>query len=281
MSPPTAAQAAAGAQAQAAKARAEAQGQLQREPALVHQLDRLRPTFHAALDIQPGSIHAQILEARLAAELSPEELAQVKQAWADAETLVRSAAPPVEIVGEAGKVIGTYQHGSRLVLISKRTLHGGNTIKLCPDATTTITGTLTETNAIAARGERLPGATLMGENPGGINILRSPQWRTIQAKHQQLLDTQGEVFYWKTVTDEFWETINKPWLDDAIARGDQLRLISNPADEKALFVTKGKNQETFVLDHRKKIQSIFGREVEYLKSKGYVFKSDGIAVKVK
>jgi hypothetical protein len=37
----------------------------------------------------------------------------------------------------------------------------------------------------------------------------------------------------------------------------------------------------FVLDGEKKIQSIFGREVDYLKAKGYMFMLDGTAVKVK
>ena len=48
--------------------------------------------------------------------------------------------------------------------------------------------------------------------------------------------------------------------------------------ETAIYVTdKGK----FVLDSNQKIKSIFGREVDYLKSQGYVFKADGTAVKVK
>ena len=47
-----------------------------------------------------------------------------------------------------------------------------------------------------------------------------------------------------------------------------------------MFVTTGKDK-LFVLDNGKKIQSIFGREVDYLRSKGYMFKPDGTAVKVK
>jgi hypothetical protein len=48
--------------------------------------------------------------------------------------------------------------------------------------------------------------------------------------------------------------------------------------EKSLFVL-AKSKKSFVLDNGKKIQSIFGREVEYLKAKGYTFKADGTAVK--
>jgi hypothetical protein len=218
------------------------------------------------------------IEAKLAAELSPEELSKVKQAWGEAEALAKSSETPVDLLDDAGEVFGRYQHGSQLEVISKKKLHGGNTIKLDENATTTVTGTLDDTDSIARRGIKLPGATVMGENPGGLNILRSPKWGEIKTKHLPLLDTQGETAYWKAVTDEFWETVNKPWLDDAIARGDHFRFVSNPNDERALFVLS-RNKRSFVLDDGKKIQSIFGREVEYLKSKGYTVKPDGTAVK--
>lgn len=226
----------------------------------------------------------ELKQARLAAklgELTPEELMKVKEAWADAERLALSSAAPVDIMSESGKVIGTYSHGSQLEIISRDVkLHGGNVIRLDPDATTTLTGTLDDTNAIARRGELLPGATQMGENAGGINILRSPKWTEIQMKYKPLLDAGDTTTYWRTVTNEFWETVNKPWLDEAIARGDKFRLVSNPANEKALYVTAGKSKE-YVLDNGQKIQSIFGREVDYLKANGYTFLADGTAAKVK
>jgi hypothetical protein len=224
---------------------------------------------------------AELKQARRAAklsELTPEELAKVKQAWEDAERLAKSAESPVELLDDAGEVIGRYQHGSQLEVISKKKMYGGNTIKLDESATTTVTGTLDDTDSIARRGIKLPGATVMGDNPGGINILRSPKWKEIQLKYKPLLDSQSETAFWKAVTDEFWETVNKPWLDEAIERGDQFRFVSNPNDEKSLFVL-AKNKKSCVLDNGKKIESIFGREVEYLKSKGYTFKADGTAVK--
>jgi hypothetical protein len=57
-------------------------------------------------------------------------------------------------------------------------------------------------------------------------------------------------------------------------RNKQVRGAAQPV------VTSGKDKE-FVLDSGKRIQSIFGREVDYLKAKGYTFMSDGTAVKVK
>jgi hypothetical protein len=240
----------------------------------------------AAAKIREGShslagFIAELKQARLAAklgELSPEELARAKQAFDEAEALAKSAESPVELLDDAGEVIGRYQHGSQLEIISKKKLYGGNEIKLDERATTTVTGTLDDTDSIARRGVKLPGSTMMGENPGGINILRSPKWKELQLKYKPLLDSQGETVYWKTVTDEFWDTVNRPWLDEAIARGDHFRFVSDPNNEKSLFVLS-KNKRSFVLDNGKKLQSIFGREVEYLKAKGYTFKADGTAVK--
>jgi hypothetical protein len=152
------------------------------------------------------------------------------------------------------------------------------TIKLSPDTTTTVTGALDDTNAIAERGARMRGTTQMGENPGGINVLRSPEWGEIQNKFKPLLDEGDATGYWRAVSDELWDTVNKPWLDEAMARGDQFRMISNPADNKVLFVTA--NDGTFMLDSGgEKIRSIFGREVDYLTANGYKILADGTVAK--
>lgn len=226
---------------------------------------------------------AELKKARARArldDLSPEELAKAKEAWEQALRLARSAENPIDILGESGRVIGKYSNGSHLEVISrgKDTLHGGNTIRLDPQVTTTVTGTLGDVNTVAIRGQRLPSATQVGPNPGGINILRSPQWSAIQAKYKGILESGDMLRYWRTVTDEFWEAVNKPWLDEAIARGDNFRFVSNPTDDIAIHVTDPKGR--FVLDEAgNRIKSIFGREVDYLMSKGYTFLSDGTAVK--
>jgi hypothetical protein len=214
-------------------------------------------------------------------DMTPEELAKAKEAWEQANKLAKSATEPVDILNpKSGKVFGRYSSGNFMEVQSKSTnLYGGNTIKLHPEKTTTLTGTLDDVNAVADRGFNLPGATVQGPNPGGINILRSPKWQEILNKHKAIFDAGDTSRYWKTVTDEFWETVNKPWLDDAIARGDNFRFVSNPSDDFAIFVTNKKGTE-FILDSSgKKIKSIFAGEVEYLKSKGYTFQPDGSAVK--
>ena len=227
----------------------------------------------------------ELRRARLAeglAEMSPQELAKVKEAWEQALVIARSAQTPVDIMSDGangGRVIGRFSNGSHLEIISRSSgeLYGGNRIGLAADRTTTVTGTLADVNTVATRGGRLPGVTAMGSNPGAINILRSPRWAAIQEAHRPILEAGETARYWRTVTDEFWNTVNRPWLDEAIARGDQFRFVSNPADDAATFVTNGRG--VFQLDEAgQRIRSIFGREVDYLRSRGYRFLPDGTAV---
>ena len=237
--------------------------------------------------IQEGVHSAQIFidelrRARLLAKLddmTPEELTKAKEAWEQALRLVKSSEKAIDIINpEGGRLIGRYANGSQLEIISRgEKLHGGNVIHLDPDATTTVTGALNDVNVVARRGDLVPGATQMGANPGGINILRSPKWGEIQAKHKAIEEAGNLNRYWQLVTDEFWETVNKPWLDEAIARGDQFRFVSSPTDDVALHVTDKSGK--FILNGDQMIKSIFYREIEYLKSNGYTFLPDGTAVK--
>ncbi|MBF7089961.1 hypothetical protein IUY40_00155 [Flavobacterium sp. ALJ2] len=67
-------------------------------------------------------------------------------------------------------------------------------------------------------------------------------------------------------------------MDEAILRGDNFRFVSNPNNPIAIYVTG--ESGNFVLDTSgKQIQSIFGREIEYFKSKGYKILNNGTAVK--
>jgi len=70
---------------------------------------------------------------------------------------------------------------------------------------------------------------------------------------------------------------DEPQAEPAPARPARTTHAGSP--RAATTLTQGENKKSFVLDNGKKIQSIFGREVEYLKSKGYTFKPDGTAVK--
>lgn len=233
-----------------------------------------------------NSFHHFILEikkarqiAKIAGDMTPDEIAKAKEAWEQAVKLHKSATEPVEILSSTGKKIGTFSNGSQLEIVSKKSkLHGGNNIGLHPEKTTTVTGTLNDVNTVATRGGQMPGVTVQGSNPGAINILRSPEWPKIQAKYKHLLDAGDSKGYWKAVSDDFWSKVNKPWLDDAVKRGDDFRFVSNPADERALFVTD-KSGKNFVFDEAgNRIRSIFGREIDYLVSKGYKIMPDGTAI---
>lgn len=81
--------------------------------------------------------------------------------------------------------LGSFLRGERFEISSRsNNLFGGSTIKLYPRITTTITGVMNDVRTVAERGEQLKGVTAMGENPGGINILRSPKWKEIQLTTQ-------------------------------------------------------------------------------------------------
>ena len=182
------------------------------------------------------------------------------------QTVTPGAPPP------ARRVIGELIRGRVLRLISRgrRALFGGMEIALDPERTTTVTGTLDDVNVVAARGwDPALRVTVMGANPGGINILRSPRWAEIQERHRALLDAGDRRGYWAAVTRDFWAEVNEPWMRAAIARGDQFRFVSDPANPTKIFVTE---DGAFVLDAAdQRIPSIFGREVELLRAAGYVF----------
>jgi hypothetical protein len=77
--------------------------------------------------------------------------------------------------------------------------------------------------------------------------------------------------------DEFWETANKPWLFDAIERGDNFRFVSDPNKASNIYQTV---DNKFVFDSSgNRIKSIFGREIDYLRANGYEVLADGTAVR--
>ena len=237
---------------------AEARGQLEGKHELIYKMDKLMPTFYAEMDIQPGSIHDQILKDKIHDDAIAKLVGGILLAIVAIALTAVSLGTATPAVVAAGASIGAAGLGTYMAYDEYKQYAAEH--------------------AVADAGLADDPSTIMGENQGGINILRSPKWKELQLKYKPLLENQGETAYWKAVTDEFWETVNKPWLDEAIARGDNFRFVSNPNDERSLFVLT-KNKKSFVLDNGKKIQSIFGREVEYLKAKGYTFKPDGTAVR--
>lgn len=79
---------------------------------------------------------------------------------------------------------------------------------------------------------------------GGFNLLNVPD---------KLSNTPGV---------DFWNDYNVPFLDEAIGRGDIFYLATEP-NQDSMFRF---NKDTSLYERTE-----FGKEIEYLKEKGYVF----------
>jgi uncharacterized membrane protein YqgA involved in biofilm formation len=104
----------------------------------------------------------------------------------------------------------------------------------------------------------IPNASLSGEvdfrilsNPEIDNLLMQAQ-KAIYAGNYKLAD---ELY------EQAWE-INRQWLDEAIENNDVIRLISEPISDNLMLTNH----------YGKRVLSFFGREIDYLKSKGYILK---------
>ena len=84
-----------------------------------------------------------------------------------------------------------------------------------------------------------PESTDFGPKDGGYNLLNVPS----------NIYNEGP--------GEFWENVNKPWLDKAIARGDNIHLAT-PYDPR-FFKDRNGNPTTF------------GMEIEHLEKQGYTY----------
>ena len=111
-----------------------------------------------------------------------------------------------------------------------------------PEKTTTILGRYgDDTKAIIDELQVLKSTDFSG-NKGGFNVLNTPD----------------ELYQ---SADQFWNSYNKPFIDQAIARGDDIVLATKPTLDK-LYLADGKTLTGF------------GREYYYLLDNGYVF--DGL-----
>jgi len=105
-----------------------------------------------------------------------------------------------------------------------------------------------------------------GENPGGVNILNDT--RNMQGWEDQ----------------QIWDNVNEPWLRDAVNRGDDIRVLSNPLEGGNIFkdlrdVPSSVFDSSFDLaDYLRNLPSdklndlsFFGREVKWLSENGYIY----------
>ncbi|MBL4560325.1 MAG: hypothetical protein JKX79_05015 [Labilibaculum sp.] len=109
------------------------------------------------------------------------------------------------------------------------------------------------------------------ENNGGFNMLSLNEWDNIVKK----LKNDDIVDGMKAFDDYIWENYNKVWLEDAMKRGDDIVIWSDPLSESNLEKLFTKDD---VFD-----KSFFGRELEFIKDNaskyGYDF-SGGVSAGV-
>lgn len=111
----------------------------------------------------------------------------------------------VKFLSKSGDEIARISNG---IMTFKYKGFGGN-IVTTPTKTTTIIGKYNPPNGIGTKNIIESGLSKSGKNTGGINVLNDPNFSG-----------------WKT---------NKDWLDEAISRGDIIRLISNPNNADGFF----------------------------------------------
>jgi hypothetical protein len=106
------------------------------------------------------------------------------------------------------------------------------------------------------------------DNPGGLNILNDKRSN---------IDWNDESLVWKEV--------NEPWLDGAIARGDNIRAVSDPMDVNNVFkatdnippsvLSSSENLVNYLKNLNDpniiKDLSFYGREIRHLYQNNYLF----------
>ncbi len=179
--------------------------------------------------------------------------------WTDEGLEVASEGRILKEGSEVGRIVGDRLH-------VKYTGYGDDII--C-DATKTTTG-IGKYNPPGGVGTKQiidSKLSKSGENPGGINILNDTR------------NTQG----WSN--QKIWDEINQPWLDDAIARGDNIRAVSDPLKIENVFsditdiptsvFSSPESLATYLknLNNADIINqlSFYGREIRHLSQNNYLF----------
>jgi hypothetical protein len=175
---------------------------------------------------------------------------------------------PIDDMGKVTRKVITNALGTEvgylsedLIKVTARNakLWGGNDIGMVANKTTTILGKTDDIGFVKAFGLHRSGA-----NKGSLNILNgTKEWNEISAKYK---DQAGEWLEggFQSTRQEFFDTVNKPLLDEAISRGDNFRMVSDPNDISKLVDENG--------------VTVFGMEVQHLIDNGYTF-INGTAVK--
>ena len=151
-------------------------------------------------------------------------------------------------------------------LITKPTYRPFRTIYSNPNTTTTLIGKWDEIlngsqNGLKKVRDELVDADLniymqsgKFENKGGFNMLSIEGWNTKVVKEAT---DKGISVDTKAFDDFIWEKYNKPWLESALQRGDEIILWSDP--------TLNSNLEVFYQLENIQGMSFYGREIDFIK----------------
>ena len=108
-----------------------------------------------------------------------------------------------------------------------------------PGKTTTVLGRYRDDTRAIIEELEIPKSTDFSGNPGGFNLLNTP----------------NELY---VTPDQFWNEYNKPFLDEAIARGDEIVMAT------------AINRDTMYVKDSKELTG-YGREYYYLLEHGYIY----------
>ena len=156
----------------------------------------------------------------------------------------RENVPAVEIAQDEGYNAynggrGGYKGKNTPTTLEYKATSGVKLISI-PGKTTTILGRYDLDTKDIIGELNLPKSTDFSGNPGGFNLLNTP-----------------DELYVELGADGFWEQYNRPFLDAAIDRGDEI-LMATPINNHTLYTKSGK-------------LTGYGREYYYLQSKGYQY----------
>ena len=118
----------------------------------------------------------------------------------------------------------------------------GAILKANPNKTTTVLGSFDKDMKNIVNEIGNVKSTDFGVRKGGFNVLNVPD---------ELYDP-----------DTFWDLYKKPWLDEVINRGDDIVLATKPDGNVLTHIDYSTGKE---------VLTGFGKEIDYLTKKGYIY----------
>jgi hypothetical protein len=161
------------------------------------------------------------------------------------------ATAEAEALTDTQKLLNFYRDGGAYEFPKKITTSSGVVVEANPNKTTTILGTYgADTQRIINTELGLPRSVLIdgAVQPGSFNLLNTP-----------------DSLYVALGQEKFWQQVNKPFLDAAIQRGDDIVLATKPEQR---FLTRLASDGSGAIE-----TTGFGKEYEYLKMQGYVYEA--------